>query len=117
MDRKREITQQSKQRATVRFSEEEYVRISSDSITSGESIPVLLKEAFFKGPRLIPLMPAEDQRATMVELRRIGNNINQIARHFNAGLRNIGIREFSEIRDAIAALRRFIAGFNGSSNN
>lgn len=110
-----QISPKSKQRATVRFSEEEYDRISNDAYVSGESIPLLLKKAFFKGPRLVPLMGAEDQRSTIVELRRIGNNINQIARQLNSGFRDVAVHEFSEIRESIAALRRFVAGFNGST--
>ena len=113
MAEEKTVNESSEKRANVRFNEEEYERLVSDACVTGKSIPVLLKDEYFKGPRTVPLMGSEDQRATLAELRRIGNNINQIARHLNAGFGDSCIIEFSEIRDTLYNLRRFVGGFLG----
>lgn len=97
----------------VKFSEEEYIRLLKDQVVRGESIPALLKEAYFKGPQCAPLMTAEDSRAALTELRKIGTNINQIAKHLNSGFREGWNSDFILIRDSISALRQFIVGFGG----
>ena len=99
----------------VKFSENEYIQLLKDQIVWGESIPILLKKVYFNGPRIAPLMTAEDARATLAELRRIGTNINQIAKHLNSGFREGWNEDFIQIRDSIAALRRFVVGFCGNN--
>ena len=101
-------------RVTVRFSEEEYDRLRVEQYITGDSIPTQLKTAYFKGPRCSPVMNIEEQRGLLTELRRIGNNINQIAKYLNSGFREGWNDEFIQIRDGIAALRRFVGGFGGN---
>lgn len=101
-------------RTHVRFTIEEWERIQNDHIVTGKSIPVLLKLTYFKGPPLSPLMNPMDQRAVLVELRRIGNNINQIAKHLNSGFREGWNEGFIEVRESVAALRQFVTGICGN---
>lgn len=115
MNIKTESNTNSNLRANVRFNEEEYARLQKDAFVLGKSIPILLKEAYFKGPQVSPLMNVEDQRVTLVELRRIGNNVNQIAKHFNSGFRNGCNKEFTEICENLSMLRKFVAGICGVS--
>lgn len=115
MDIKTESNANANLRANVRFNEEEYVRLQKDAFLLGKTIPILLKEVYFKGPQVNPLMNVEDQRATLAELRRIGNNINQIAKHLNSGFRNGCDREFKEICENLSTLRKFVVGIYGVS--
>lgn len=101
-------------RTTVRFSPDEYERLTNDKRVTGMSIPGLLKRTYFKGPPLSPLMCPEDQRTALTELRRIGTNINQIAKHLNSGFREGWYEEFVQVRDNVAWLRQFITGFSGN---
>lgn len=97
----------------VRFSEDEYRRLLNDQFVTGDSIPALLKSAYFKTRQLVPLMNANDARAMMVELNRIGNNINQIARHLNSGYREGWNDPFLKLCEEISEIRRMVAGTNG----
>jgi hypothetical protein len=106
-------TREHKPSSQVRFSDEEWVRIQNDHFVTGLSIPALLKLSYFKGPPLSPLMTPVDQRATLDALRRIGNNVNQIAKQLNSGFREGWNDALAEVRDSLAALRQFVTGFYG----
>lgn len=97
----------------VRLSESEYQRITKEQKITGKSIPWLLKNAYFKGPLCALLMGVEEQRALLVELRRIGNNINQIAKKINSGFREGWNDEFNQIRHELSIVRQYIAGIYG----
>lgn len=97
----------------VRLTEEEYQRISKEQRITGKSIPWLLKNAYFKGPLCAPLMSVEEQRAVFVELRRIGTNINQIAKRVNAGFREGWNDEIERTCRELSIVRQYIAGIYG----
>lgn len=97
----------------VRLSEKEFLRISNDSQLIGESIPWLLKRAYFKGPIVNPLMDKDSAVGLMKELNRIGTNINQIAKHLNSGFREGWNQNFVSVQEDLQAIRKFIAGFHG----
>ena len=97
----------------VRLSEPEHQRIRKEQQITGKSIPWLLKNAYFKGPLCVPLMGVEEQRALLVELRRIGNNINQIAKKINSGFREGWNEEFNQLCQQVSIVRQYIAGIYG----
>ena len=70
----------------VRMSPAEYKRIQKDSKASGKSIPELLRESYFHNPPLKVLMSKDEVATLRKDLSRIGNNLNQVARHLNSGL-------------------------------
>lgn len=71
----------------VRFSAAQYERIKNDAINLGKSIPRLLRTAYFEGGVVSPIFSAADADRIMAALNRIGNNVNQIAKHLNSGFR------------------------------
>ena len=77
----------SNQSSHVRFAADQYQQIAQDSINSGKSIPQLLKEKYFSGPQIVPLLSKPDLALLRTELSRIGNNLNQIAKRINSGVR------------------------------
>lgn len=61
------------------------------------------QEFFLKavlGKNLV-IVNTEDYRSVEIELRRIGNNINQIARAVNTGCCNIPINEVVSVREEL----------------
>jgi len=92
------VVSQRKQSSHVRFNEDEFARIEEDSINTGKSIPTLLKEKYFSGPRPLPMISKEDLKKHFGELGRIGNNMNQLARRLNSGIREGFVEELREIQ-------------------
>ena len=97
----------------VRFTEYEYNRLQKMKMTTGLSIPDLLKKALFNRMDLErPLLNPDDVSKIMEELRRQGNNINQIAKQINSGLLkgwnhsfNALVRSYQDIRHMISVNR------------
>lgn len=98
------------QRTHVRFTKEEYDRIKSDSYAVGQSIPTLLKERYYNGPQMVPLLKKEDLHSMRAELGRIGNNINQIAWRVNSGIREGFEEQITEAKLSFDKLRMFLTG-------
>lgn len=93
----------------VRFSAGEYTKIKEDAISTGKSIPTLLKEKYFKGRRPQPLMSHADVGRHFGELGRIGNNLNQLTRRLNSGIREGFVEELQEIQVLFDRLWRFLS--------
>ncbi len=101
-------------RATIRFNDEDFERIASDSLSSRKSIPQLLKDAYFNRMPTRVLLGAEGERQFFAEIKRIGNNINQIARHLNSN-EHVGKSEFESINSQLRALFTYVRGMSGNS--
>lgn len=71
-------------RFTVRLTEAESAQLEKLSAYAGLQASEVIREAVFKNRILQAKVPVLDQQ-TYMELKRIGNNINQIARHLNGG--------------------------------
>lgn len=97
----------------VRLTTDEYERITNESKITGKSIPSLLKETFFRGQVLSPLMTKEDQKVVVVQLSRIGNNINQIARKVNSGILQGFNDEIQEVQRLFSLLLTFLTSTYG----
>lgn len=79
------------------------------------SIPKLLKACYFRGPPAVPVVAHEEARAIIAELRRIGTNINQIARQLNSqGLSGDVQRVISDAVESLRSLRTTLGGAGGA---
>ena len=95
----------------VRFTEVELKRVQKMSQTTGLSIPDLLKKALFDRMDLErPLFSPEAVQELMTELRRQGNNINQISKKVNSGLMSGWSKEFNNLQRAYYDLRHIVWG-------
>ncbi len=103
----------TKKRSTVRFTEEEFAQLKIDVEITGLSIPKLLKLSHFSKKKLRLLLAAEERHQVCTELRRIGNNINQIARCVNSGALEGWYSEFQDALKAISELQQMLAGVHG----
>ena len=101
-------------RSHVRFSDQEAKRIAKMQEVTGLSAPTLLKKALFQRQDLErPLMRPEDALKLMVELNRQGNNLNQIARRVNEGVKAGWDSAFNSLTRAYVDLRRMLSVGNG----
>jgi hypothetical protein len=89
----------------VRFTEEEFAEITDKADRAGRPAAAFLRAAALgsPGPRAQRRPPADHKalRQLLGECGRIGNNINQIARHLNTG----GPINIPELREALTAYR------------
>lgn len=100
----------------VRFTEKELVIVQRMQKDTGLSIPDLLKKALFRRVDLVrPLLSKEDVDRVMVELRRQGNNINQIAKQINSGMQQGWNQSFNSLVSAYVSIRHMISVNNGDS--
>jgi len=87
----------------VRFTETEFTEVLNKADQAGFHPATWLRHAALgrAGPRTPRRAPADQQvlRQLLGECGRIGNNINQIARHLNAG----GEFVLRELQDAVSA--------------
>lgn len=100
-------------RTNVRFTEQEYERIRREATILGMSIPTLLKTNYFRHKPIRVLMDAVDRRSVFAELKRIGNNLNQLARRVNSGFFEGWYPEFQHVADNLKSLERYLVGGYG----
>ena len=81
----------------VRLTDEEHALLKEQSDRTGRTQSDIIRSAWRK-LKIIELPPA-DFAETVIQLRRIGNNLNQLTRAANAGEVNI-----PEIKDVLAEI-------------
>ena len=93
---------------TIRLTEQEYETILKKALRSGMSITNFLVAA----TEQTQIYVAEDTKPLVAELKRIGNNLNQITAKINAGIfRSYNFQEIVDLQRAIyAEVRRIGRG-------
>lgn len=84
----------------LRLTEEEATQLKEQSARTGRTQSDIIRSAW-KKLKIIELPPA-DFAETVTELRRIGNNLNQLTRAANAG--KIDITEIKSVLSEIVAI-------------
>ncbi|MBX9766407.1 MAG: MobC family plasmid mobilization relaxosome protein [Bdellovibrionales bacterium] len=99
----------------VRFSEVEYKVIQKMVQATGLSVPDILKKAALKRMDLLqPMFGPEEAARFMTELKRQGNNINQMAKAVNSGIMSGWSQGFSSLVQGYVDLRHMIAVNRGN---
>lgn len=99
-------------KTTIRMSPEQYFKISEISKESRKTIPKVFLDLLDKKAPLVTLMNTENVEKIKIELNRIGNNINQIARKVNSG-EIVLSQSFDDFRDQLNLIYGFLARSNG----
>ena len=99
----------------VRCTQEEYDQITADEKTTGLSAPALLKRRYFQGKSASVLLPPEERKEWFTELKRWGNNLNQVARKVNSGIMGGWQAEILEIYRMLASIENKVVSVYGSS--
>ena len=92
----------------VRLTEKEYLRLKRDEMTSGKSIPWLLKASYFEKDIVTPTLDVESRKAALRELGRIGCNLNQLVKQVNCGLISECKAEVDEMRNIFRTFKSFL---------
>lgn len=100
-------------RTTVRFTDDEFSRITADAKLSGLTLPQLLKRSHFLRKELRLLFGKTERHSVCKELRAIGNNLNQLARRVNSGIFEGWHKDFEEMFKKISELHQMAAGVYG----
>jgi hypothetical protein len=111
---KQERPSRDHKRTTVRFTDDEFDQITEEAKLSGETIPALLKKSHFRGKKLRLLFDEADRHWICSELRRIGNNVNQIAKRVNSGALEGWHAEFAKVTKDLSAIFRMVVDVYGS---
>lgn len=107
MERQLLLKKQNKRNALyVRFSEEEMNTLKKVSQQSGVKPQALVKQALFKKGLKEPIMNHENSLLFIKEIKRIGVNINQIAKQLNSGFRSGWSDSVERCREELTILRR-----------
>lgn len=100
-----EKPKQERKATLVRFKEREYRRIQKDSIKKLRSIQSLLKQKYFKGPRVQSVISREGVDKIMADLCYVGDLLNDAAKIVNVGVSAIPPELLREIQKCFDDLR------------
>ncbi len=99
-------------RLQVRLTEKELGKLEDESKRLGEGKGFLLRDSFFNGSTKAILMTAQQVDKVVVELKRIGNNINQLAHKANIG--DIVLdKNFANVREELHQVLMFLRRSSG----
>jgi len=91
------------------MSDEERSALEADSINTGKSIPQLLKERYFSEGKQVTLITKPDLATLRADIMRLGNNVNQIARRLNSGIRSGFNDEIKGVREQVDNIWAFLS--------
>lgn len=101
-------------RANIRFDEDEYMRICNDAKIYGETVPGVLKAVYFERLPPAPKFSKDDAIRISTAISRVGNNVNQIAKHLNSGGGTSGLGAvLTEVSEQLRVLKYFAVGVDG----
>lgn len=99
-------------KTTIRMSPDQYLKISEISKETRKTIPKVFLDLLDRKVPQVTLMNVENVEKIKIELNRIGNNINQIARKINSG-EVVLSQSFDDFRDQLNLIYGFLARANG----
>lgn len=96
------------QAITVRVTPAEHARLQAEAAQAGRSVAGLAERYITRGSVRVEAsrMPAPLDPALIAELKRIGNNLNQIAHALNSNLPPDTVSTAANLRDLIHTLMR-----------
>ncbi|MCC8408621.1 MobC family plasmid mobilization relaxosome protein [Mucilaginibacter sp. UR6-1] len=105
-----------KYKITVRLNSRERLRIEEAAKTTGVSTYRLVRDKLLKGKFPEPKI-AKTDIGVYIELKRIGNNINQLAKHANTGKFSPDIRStLSQLREQQQLILKLLLYDSGSKD-
>lgn len=102
--------------AFVRLSETEFQQLSKDSTLLKWSVPRILRESYFKRLPMKLTFDKEGEKQFLTEWRRIGNNINQLAKTANSG-DLVPATALKAIQEQLEILYRYVMRADGIHKN
>lgn len=100
----------------VRLTDDQQTKIDKDSMLLGWSAPSILRESYFRRLPLKLTFDKEGASKFLAEFKRIGNNINQLARAANTG-ELVKHTDLMPIREQLKLLYLYIMRIDGVHQN
>ena len=92
----------------VRLTPTQFLHLDGQAKATGKTIQDVIRDAVFAWQRPQPLLDEQRARTLNVELSRIGNNVNQIARALNTGMREGFHADFEGFQEDFRRFQRLI---------
>ena len=93
----------------IRVNEAEYAKIQASARIMGLSVPKYSKHLVMRSKLKEPKLADDEYHKIIVDLSRIGNNINQIARRLNQSKSEVAEEEWIAVKDQLEALDKEVA--------
>lgn len=101
-------------RANIRFDEQEYIQVCNDARVYGDTVPAMMKAVYFERLPSAPKFSKDDALRIVTAINRVGNNINQIARHLNSGGSPNAVNPvLTDVTEQLSILKYFAVGLDG----
>ena len=93
----------------IRVNEAEYAKIQASARIIGLTVPKYCKHLVMQSKLKEPKLADEEYHKIIVDLSRIGNNINQIARQLNQSKSEVAEEEWLAVKEQLEGLDREVA--------
>ena len=93
----------------IRVNEAEYAKIQASARIMGFTVPKYCKHLVMQSKLKEPKLADEEYHKIIVDLSRIGNNINQIARQLNQSKSEVAEEEWLAVKEQLEGLDREVA--------
>ena len=93
----------------IRVNEAEYAKIQASARIMGLTVPKYCKHLVMQSKLKEPKLADEEYHKILVDLSRIGNNINQIARQLNQSKSEVAEEEWLAVKEQLEGLDREVA--------
>ena len=93
----------------IRANEAEYAKIQASARIMGLTVPKYCKHLVMQSKLKEPKLADEEYHKIIVDLSRIGNNINQIARQLNQSKSEVAEEEWFAVKEQLEGLDREVA--------
>lgn len=104
------MTPNAKPATFVRFSDADYSKIQKDKLMTGQSIPALLKKAYFKKDQILQFFTLEEKRSLRAVLKRITESLDIIRNQSYSG-RCIGFDDpITELSEQMGTVLDYLNG-------
>lgn len=99
-------------RVQVRLDDSEWSRLKKDEALTNWTKATILREAYFKRFPVKLTFDKEGEKNFLAEFRRIGNNINQLAKSANSG-DLVPYSALQQLSEQLSVLYRFVMRMDG----
>lgn len=93
----------------IRVNEAEYAKIQASARIMGLTVPKYCKHLVMQSKLKEPKLADEEYHKIIVDVSRIGNNINQIARQLNQSKSEVAEEEWFAVKEQLEGLDREVA--------
>lgn len=108
--------QKSRPGVFVRLTEEQQTKLEKESLLLGWSVPSILRENYFRRLPLKLTFDKDGESKFLAEFKRIGNNINQLARAANMG-EFVKHTDLTPVREQLKLLYLYVMRIDGVHQN